>query len=70
MCCLGKFTGEVPDIIPLLELRIDENKMLIDEPKAIVELVLVRWKHLNGSNFTWEIESDMMSRYPHLFADA
>ena len=72
--------GEVPDIIPLSELRIDENKRLIEEPEAIVDrktmklrrkmvdLVLVRWKHANGPNLTWEAESDMMSRYPHLFA--
>ena len=70
--------GEVLDMIPLSELRIDENKRLIEEPKAIidrktkklqrkmVELVLVRWKHTNGPNLTWETESDMMSHYPHL----
>ena len=60
----------------------DENKRLIEEPEAIVDrktkklrrkmvdLVLVRWKHSNGPNLTWETEDDMMSRYPHLFADA
>ena len=79
MCYLRKFTGEVPDMIPLSELRIDENKRLIEEPEAIVDrktrklrhmmvkLVLVRWKHTNGPNLTWETESDMMGRYPHLF---
>ena len=78
---LRKFIGEVPDIIPISELRIDENKRLIEEPEAIVDrktkklrrkmvgLVLVRWKHTNGPNLTWETESDMLSRYPHLFVD-
>ena len=73
--------GEVPDMIPLSKLGIDENKRLIEEAKAIfdrktkklrhkmVELVLVRWKHTNGPNLTWETESDMMSRYSHLFVD-
>ena len=82
VCYLRKFTGDVPDIIPISELRMDENKRLIEEPEAIVDrktkklrrkmvdLVLVRWKHSNGPNLTWETEDDMMSRYPHLFADA
>ena len=82
VCYLRKFMGEVLDIIPIYELRIHENKRLIEEPKVIVdrktkklrrkmvELVLVRWKHSNGPNLTWERESDMMSHYPHLFADA
>ena len=81
MCYLRKFTGEVPDIILISKLRIDENKRLIEELEAIVdrktkklrrkmvELVLVRWKHTNGSNLTWETKSDMLSRYPHLFVD-
>ena len=78
---LRKFTGDVPDIISISELRLDENKRLIEEPEAIVDrktmklrrkmfdLVLVRWKHTNGPNLTWETESDMMSRYPQLFGD-
>ena len=57
------------------------NKRLIEEPEAIVdrktkkllrkmvELVLDRWKHTNGPNLNWETETNMMSRYPHLFAD-
>lgn len=68
-------------MIPLSELRIDENKRLIEEPEAtvdrktkklrrkMVELALVRWKHTNGPNLTWETESDMMSRYPQFFVD-
>ena len=63
------------------ELRIDENKRLIEEPEEIVdrktmklqrkmvELVIFRWKHTNGPNRIWETDSDMMSRYPHLFVD-
>ena len=60
----------------------DENKRLIEELEVIVDhktkklrskmvdLVLVQWKHMNGPNLTWETESDMISRYPHLFANA
>ena len=37
VCYLRKFTGEVPDIIPIFELRIDENKRLVEEPETIVD---------------------------------
>ena len=37
VCYLRKFMGEVPDIIPLLELRIDEDRRLIEEPETIVD---------------------------------
>lgn len=34
---LRKFMRDVPDMIPLMELRIDKNKRLIEEPKVIVD---------------------------------
>lgn len=34
---LRKFTVDVPKMNPLLEIRIDESKMLIEEPEAIVD---------------------------------
>ena len=37
MCYSRNFTREVPDIIPLSELRMDEDKRLIEEPEAIVD---------------------------------
>lgn len=37
VCYLRKFTGDVPDIIPISELRMDENKRMIEEPEAIVD---------------------------------
>ena len=70
--------GEVPDIIPILKLRMDENKRLIKDPEPIVDLktkklrhkmvdlVIEHWKHTNGSDLTWDTKSDMMIRYPHL----
>ncbi|XP_023753740.1 uncharacterized protein LOC111902097 [Lactuca sativa] len=36
-CYFRKFVGEVPNIIPLLEIRIDKDKRLIEEPKTIVD---------------------------------
>ena len=37
VCYSRKFTGDVPDIISIYELRLDENKRLIEEPEAIVD---------------------------------
>nr|KAJ0187438.1 hypothetical protein LSAT_V11C900490520 [Lactuca sativa] len=37
VCYLRKFTGDVPDIIPISELRLDENKRFFEEPEAIVD---------------------------------
>jgi len=62
--------------IPLKELKIDEEKRLVKEPKAILEcktkklrdkkidLVLVNWKHSLSPNLTWETKEEMMKRYP------
>lgn len=33
---LRKFTGDVPNIIPISEIRMNENKRLIEEAEAIV----------------------------------
>ena len=82
VCYIISFLGEDPYMIPLLELRVNENQRLIEEPDGIVhremkklrckmvELVLVRWKHTNGPTLTWETTRDMRSRYPPLFVDA
>ena len=37
VCYLRKFTEEVPDMIPLSKLWMDEDKRLIEEPEAIVD---------------------------------
>ena len=62
--------------IPLKGLKIDEEKRLVKEPKAILEcktkklrvkkidLVLVRWKHSLGPNLTWETKEDIIKIYP------
>ena len=60
--------------IPSKELKIDVEKWLVYEPKAILEcktkklrnkeidLVLVRWKHSLGPNLTWETKDEMIPR--------
>ena len=78
---LRKCLFQEPSMIPLEKLRIVDDKRLFEEPVQIldretkrlrkkrVKLVKVLWKNRLGSDMTWETESDMRSRYPHLFAD-
>ncbi|CAN4121265.1 unnamed protein product [Withania somnifera] len=58
--------------------RLDENLSFVEEPAKIlakdvikwrsgeVPVVKVRWSHRSVEEATWEIESDMRSRYPHV----
>ena len=34
-----------------------------------VELVMVLWSHHDEGDASWELESDMMTRYPQLFVE-
>ncbi|XP_024986580.1 uncharacterized protein LOC112521824 [Cynara cardunculus var. scolymus] len=80
VCYLRKCLAEEESVIPLSEIRVDENKQSVEEPEAILErntkvlrhkvvgLVKVQWKHHRGANMTWEAEEDLRRRYPHLFA--
>lgn len=79
VCYLRKCMADEENIIPLSDLRVDPKKRLVEEPVEIldrkkkqlrkkqIELVLVKWKHSRGESMTWETESDMKERYPHLF---
>ena len=62
VCYLRKWLGDKLQLFPFEKNCIDENKMLIEEPKAILaketkkmrrkmfDLVLVKWKNTSGSN--------------------
>ncbi|XP_071700413.1 uncharacterized protein [Rutidosis leptorrhynchoides] len=66
-------------IIPLVDLKVDLNKKLVEEPIRVVDrkviklrkkqflMVLIEWKQSLASNITWETEYLMKTRYPHLF---
>ncbi|GJY59908.1 putative reverse transcriptase domain-containing protein, partial [Tanacetum coccineum] len=66
-------------IIPLDEVRIDENLHFIKEPIEIMDkevkqlkqswipIVKVRWNSSRGPKYTWEREDQMWKKYPHLF---
>jgi hypothetical protein len=73
--CLGKYD----ETVPLAEVKIDERLRYIEEPEEIlnerttnlrnktVDLVLVKWKHHRGPNWTWENKEQMLAKYPELF---
>ncbi|KAI3744071.1 hypothetical protein L1987_57143 [Smallanthus sonchifolius] len=63
----------------LEELQIDEQLRFIEEPVEIMDkevktlkhskipIVRVRWNSKRGPEFTWELEDQMIRKYPHLF---
>ncbi|KAJ9537587.1 hypothetical protein OSB04_030320 [Centaurea solstitialis] len=73
--CLGKYD----ETVPLAEVKIDERLRYIEEPEEIlnerkvnlrnktINLVLVKWKHHRGPNWTWENKEEMLAKYPELF---
>ncbi|XP_071714444.1 uncharacterized protein [Rutidosis leptorrhynchoides] len=80
VCYLRKCkVDDESQILPLQDLKVDMNKKLVEEPiklldrkvtklrKKQIPMVLVEWRHSLGSNFTWETEDIMKSRYPYLF---
>ncbi|KAI3677796.1 hypothetical protein L6452_37066 [Arctium lappa] len=78
---LKKCLAEADVVVPLEDIRVDENLSYIKEPVAIsdlkvkklrnkeIRLVKVQWKFHKGKESTWEVEEDMRSQYPHLFND-
>ncbi|GKA04991.1 putative reverse transcriptase domain-containing protein [Tanacetum coccineum] len=67
--------------VPLDEIKIHKTLRFVEEPVEIMDrevrslkrsrisLVRVRWNSKRGSEFTWEREDHMKSKYPHLFVD-
>ncbi|GJZ29754.1 putative reverse transcriptase domain-containing protein [Tanacetum coccineum] len=67
--------------VPLNEIKIDKILHFVEEPVEIMDreikklkhskiaLVKVRWNSKRGSEFTWEREDHMKSKYPQLFVD-
>ncbi|GJS62819.1 reverse transcriptase domain-containing protein [Tanacetum coccineum] len=67
--------------VPLNEIKVDKTLRFVEEPVEIMDreikklkrskiaLVKVRWNSKRGSEFTWEREDHMKSKYPQLFVD-
>ncbi|GJW12623.1 putative reverse transcriptase domain-containing protein [Tanacetum coccineum] len=67
--------------VPLNEIKVDKTLRFVEEPVEIMDreikklkrskiaLVKVHWNSKRGSEFTWEREDHMKSKYPQLFMD-
>ena len=76
---LKKCLATVPPIVPVSDVRINDNLQIIDEPLEILDrsikqmrrsrvpLVKVRWSSSHGRELTWEREDYMRDNYPQLF---
>ncbi|KAK1421969.1 hypothetical protein QVD17_24774 [Tagetes erecta] len=65
--------------MPLKDVHIDKKLKFIEQPLQIEDrqekrlkrkrlvLVKVKWDSKRGPEYTWELESEMMKKYPYLF---
>ena len=68
--------------VPLEDLQVNETLHFVEKPVEIMDqgtkqlrrsripIVKVRWEGKRGAEFTWELESEMKSKYPHLFPES
>nr|GEW00537.1 putative reverse transcriptase domain-containing protein [Tanacetum cinerariifolium] len=66
-------------IIPMKELKLDENLNFVEEPAEIMDreikklrqsripIIKVRWNSKRRPEYTWESEDKIRAKYPHLF---
>nr|GEZ67694.1 retrotransposon protein, putative, Ty3-gypsy subclass [Tanacetum cinerariifolium] len=78
---LKKCLSDESLVIPMKELRLDDNLNFIEEPVEIMDreikqlrqsripIVKVRWNYKRGPEFTWEREDEIRAKYPHLFSN-
>ena len=76
---LKKCLSDETLVIPLEEIKINENLLFIEEPVEIMDrevkrtkqsripIVKVRWNTRREPEFTWEREDQMKQKYLHLF---
>uniref|UniRef100_A0A251VQQ9 RNA-directed DNA polymerase n=1 Tax=Helianthus annuus TaxID=4232 RepID=A0A251VQQ9_HELAN len=68
--------------VPLEDLQVNETLHFVEKPVEIMDqgtkqlrrsripIVKVRWEGKRGAEFTWELENEMKSKYPHLFPES
>ncbi|KAJ9560990.1 hypothetical protein OSB04_006150 [Centaurea solstitialis] len=78
---LRKCLADPETAIPLQDIEVDPKLSFVEEPVAVtdckirrlrnkeIKLVKVQWKFHKGQECTWEMESEMRERYPHLFIE-
>ena len=77
---LKKYNPDVNHVIEFEPIEIQSDLSYIEHPiqildwqekslrNKIVRLVKVPWRNPKVEESTWELESDMRNRYPHLFS--
>ena len=77
---LKKCLAEESLVLPLEEVRVNEQLHVMEEPVEVLDreikrlrrskipIVKVRWNSKHGPEYTWEREDFMKNKYPHLFA--
>ncbi|GJS23890.1 putative reverse transcriptase domain-containing protein [Tanacetum coccineum] len=78
---LKKCLSDESLVIPLEEIRIDDNLHFVEEPVEVMDreikqlkrsripIIKVRWNSKRGPEFTWEREDSFKKKYPHLFTN-
>ena len=76
---LKKCLADASQVIPVQPEELQENLIVIENAvqildqkeqvlrNKIISLVLVQWRHHGSEEATWEGETDVFARYPHLF---
>ncbi|GKE60811.1 hypothetical protein Tco_1511178 [Tanacetum coccineum] len=76
---LKKCLSDESLVIPLEELRVDDNLHFVEEPaevmdheikqlkRSLIPIIKVRWNSKRGPEFTWECEDQFKQKYLHLF---
>ncbi|GJU35742.1 putative reverse transcriptase domain-containing protein [Tanacetum coccineum] len=79
---LNKCLSDESLVIPMKELRLDDDKLnFMEEPaenmdrevkqlkQSRIPIIKVRWNSKRGPEFTWEREDQIRAKYPHLFSN-
>ena len=76
---LKKCLSDESLVVPLQDIEVNEKPKFVEKPLQIEDrkikflkhkrlvLVKVKWESKRGPEYTWELESEMKSKYPHLF---
>ena len=79
ICNLKKCFADESLVIPHTDIHIDESLKFVEKPLSIedrqvkklrrkyIPIVKVKWDARRGPEYTWEVESTMKEKYPHLF---
>ncbi|KAK1432011.1 hypothetical protein QVD17_08875 [Tagetes erecta] len=76
---LRKCLADETLVMPLKDVEVNEKLKFVEQPLQIEDrqikklkrkkltLVKVKWNSRRGPEYTWELESEMKKKYPHLF---